>query len=480
MKSLLRPLLWQTKRVVCGLVAVVAVVCSHALALAGGVKIEFLPPPMEGTISLGIYDQSGKLVRVLHQEAELEEFKVALNGLVTEWDGNDDAGAPCPAGKYRARGYRVGDVKIEGIEILGNDWVTEEDSPRINRILRIAPHLRKGIAIQATSPDSADPKPYLITPQAPDKEGAVVWALTKPTGLEGVECGQRPFITWTLLPTGEIQAADISGKTIHTLPAPEKPEGAAGGVWVPKQIVSENECVYILEEAPAGQRLRALKLEEASSNTQEIPPAAAAAPGERAESVEPTKGRPEMVETVLFEKEILFSQTAEQAAPLLRFPDGSPFVASPNLRVSLVPNPLIKKSAPFVSIQIALNEKGASLTTADGLPLVQVSETPHLKWAVLGRPEKEKTVVTIFESDGAAIEEFRTAHLSQMMAFDAGSFALKATPTPATAITPEATPAPAASPAESPAPATDPVPPATAPEATPAAAEATPAAPTAQ
>ena len=30
-----------------------------------GVGITFLPPPMEGTLSLGIYDKKGKLVRVL-------------------------------------------------------------------------------------------------------------------------------------------------------------------------------------------------------------------------------------------------------------------------------------------------------------------------------------------------------------------------------------------------------------------------------
>src|SRR4051812_46262195 len=35
------------------------------------VRISFVPPPMEGTISLGVYDEAGKLVRVLHQNAQL-------------------------------------------------------------------------------------------------------------------------------------------------------------------------------------------------------------------------------------------------------------------------------------------------------------------------------------------------------------------------------------------------------------------------
>jgi hypothetical protein len=43
------------------------------------VKIEFLPPPMEGTISLGVYNGEGKLVRTLAREAEVKEFTAALN-----------------------------------------------------------------------------------------------------------------------------------------------------------------------------------------------------------------------------------------------------------------------------------------------------------------------------------------------------------------------------------------------------------------
>src|ERR1700740_1429186 len=43
---------------------------------ARSVCISFLPPPVEGTISLGIYDATGKLVRVLHEEAMLDEFAI--------------------------------------------------------------------------------------------------------------------------------------------------------------------------------------------------------------------------------------------------------------------------------------------------------------------------------------------------------------------------------------------------------------------
>jgi hypothetical protein len=79
------------------------------------VRISFVPPPLEGTIDFGIYDNNAKLVRVLHQEAELNEFAIGADALVTQWDGKNDDGADLPAGKYRGRGYLVGSLKVEDL-----------------------------------------------------------------------------------------------------------------------------------------------------------------------------------------------------------------------------------------------------------------------------------------------------------------------------------------------------------------------------
>lgn len=79
------------------------------------VRISFLPPPLEGTISLGVYDANGQLVRVLHQESELDEFTVGADALVTKWDGKNDEGEDLPSGKYHARGFLVGHLKIEDL-----------------------------------------------------------------------------------------------------------------------------------------------------------------------------------------------------------------------------------------------------------------------------------------------------------------------------------------------------------------------------
>ena len=86
---------------------------------------------------MGIYDSTGKLVRVLHQEAPPTDFFPALNGLITFWDGKDDSGKPMPAGKYRAKGYMCGEMDFEGVAFLCNDWITDENSPHVKSITEI-------------------------------------------------------------------------------------------------------------------------------------------------------------------------------------------------------------------------------------------------------------------------------------------------------------------------------------------------------
>src|SRR5580765_6273309 len=80
---------------------------------ARSVRISFVPPPMDGTISLGIYDKVGKIVRVLHQNAQLDDFAIGADALVTRWDGKDDGHQDSPSGRYHARGYVVGPLKRE-------------------------------------------------------------------------------------------------------------------------------------------------------------------------------------------------------------------------------------------------------------------------------------------------------------------------------------------------------------------------------
>jgi hypothetical protein len=82
---------------------------------ARNVRISFVPPPLDGTISLGIYDFNGRLVRVLHQQAPLDEFTIGADALQTKWDGKDDYGQDLPPGKYHARGFAVGALQVENL-----------------------------------------------------------------------------------------------------------------------------------------------------------------------------------------------------------------------------------------------------------------------------------------------------------------------------------------------------------------------------
>jgi hypothetical protein len=88
---------------------------SPAASAARSVPLRFVPPPMEGTISLGIWGSDDKLVRVLHRESKIDNFTIDENALKTTWDGKNDAGEDLPAGKYRARGYLVGRLKVDDV-----------------------------------------------------------------------------------------------------------------------------------------------------------------------------------------------------------------------------------------------------------------------------------------------------------------------------------------------------------------------------
>src|SRR5438105_12792886 len=90
---------------------------------ARSVRISFVPPPLEGKISLGVYNEWGQLVRVLHQEAEFDEFTIGVDALSTKWDGKDNYDYDLPAGKYSARGFLVAPMKV-GAKTSTNVGVT--------------------------------------------------------------------------------------------------------------------------------------------------------------------------------------------------------------------------------------------------------------------------------------------------------------------------------------------------------------------
>lgn len=91
--------------------------------------------PEPGLITLGVFDKSGRLVRILHALDGEEKFQMGLNGYITRWDGLDDAGQRVPPGTYHIRGYLIGEVRVEGEAFHFNDWITDSESPALESIL---------------------------------------------------------------------------------------------------------------------------------------------------------------------------------------------------------------------------------------------------------------------------------------------------------------------------------------------------------
>jgi hypothetical protein len=116
---------------------------------ATGKQLMFIPPPVDGVISLGVYDAHGRLVRVLKQAAEIDSFKAGLDGLFVDWDGTDAKGASTPPGKYFARGVLIGDVTISGVAYHLNDWVDDSHNLRVKTISSPALLNNRSLAVLA-------------------------------------------------------------------------------------------------------------------------------------------------------------------------------------------------------------------------------------------------------------------------------------------------------------------------------------------
>ena len=408
---------------------VLALILGFASAVsAADVKIEFLPPPMDGTLSLGIYDSAGKLVRVLRKEAETSEFTIALNGLITRWDGLNDAGAPCPPGKYHARGWMVGNLEVDGVDFFGNDWVTEDDSPRLCRVtaLAMSPEgvpLLQGIVAGTAQPQSFTAAVTPATAEDEDGEARLIPApnLTFPPSS-------------SLLRDGQLQGVALAGtkRVIDAVP------GANGAIWA-------IDGAAVKKFSPASKAVLTIPFEAEDPAPVKLVVSRAGdkvcvlAENKEAQRVTEFDCSAESDPKLVFSAEIRFSERYEQVASELTFPNGKRFVPTPVLPVTLVPNPLFQDKPGAARLMVAVDGTGSFLASTDGLPLYRISETPHLRWAVMGRLPGSK-IISIFESDGAVVAEFKATRLADMMAFDAGDLELPAppasTPTPASAVAP--------------------------------------------
>lgn len=366
-----------------------------------GVQITFLPPPMKGVLSLGIYSPDGKLARVLHREATEKNFTIGLNGLITQWDGKNDKGEALPAGKYSARGWMTGDLRVEGVAFHSNDWITP-DGPHFTQAVRIQKAedgswqviLRDGDNKEqpvTVSPDARTDAPALTVENGEIHKGDQRVSVPLEDGEKVIKAtaGVGGNV-WAIVETPggrEVRSYSASGEFLRRLAY--KAEDPA-----PFDVAASmsNERVLLLEKNDHEQRFRILAQPEAE--------------GAAWKTVD--------------QKSIFSSGTFEEAATHVG--RAEPPKPAASVKVTSKPNSLLHNAKTDVQIQATAGPDGAVLTTADGLPLAQITNAKRLKWCALFR---EGNALTLLQSDGSVVEEFKIGRPDNIMAFDAGEYPLK-------------------------------------------------------
>jgi hypothetical protein len=373
------------------------------------IALRFALPPMDGTISLGIYDHSGKLVRVLHREDTISEFTTGHDALETVWDGNGENGNPLPNGKYSARGYVVGDLNVEGIDYFFNDWVTDDKSPHILRLsqlwmekseLRVDAELTGGrkaefICDQTTGDIQRETTPLLGShcPKEPTQHN-VLLALDCAAGKEGT--------TWfvdSLVSAGPREVKQVSKdhellRRLQYAPDDPQPERI--------EVSPTEEKIFLIEQNEHLQRFRGLTLVGIAKD-----------PADEAVSDWISQ----------FEKKILEHQNfALEKGKLVPNATG-PVLQRVKFSQTLRPDPLQHDKPGKIDLAIGIDADGSYLKTVEGLPLRTISDTPNLTRTLMAQPIENK--IDIYQDDGAVVEQFRISNLAQMIAFDCGDFELK-------------------------------------------------------
>ena len=374
------------------------------------VRISFLPPPLDGTISLGIFDAKGKLVRVLHRKADINEFNIGNDALSTTWDGKDDAGASVPAGKYTAHGLVVGDLKIDGVGFFFNDFVTNNESPRIRHLSKV--RLRDN-ELHLDADLLAGERTTLVYDA---KQGSFLRKLSPD---DSIHCEEK-----TPLPN-VVQVTDCDLGMNGTLWLIDNLEGARREI---KQLSKTHELLRrmtIAEGDPQPQAIAASTTEDRIFVVEESPHSLVNRLRALSLAGSKTDGANGAISDwkTDFEKKIVEHQS-------FSIENGKPIPTNPNneappekFTVKLQPNPLLADARVTVELAVGLDEDGSFLKAGDGLPLCSISETPKLIRALLAA--HGANALDVFQDDGAVVEQFRVSGVDQMMSFDCGGFELK-------------------------------------------------------
>lgn len=150
-------------------------------------------PALEGPVTMGIFSEEGRLVRLLYRDAPVGKIPSGLNGLIMGWDGKDDHGQDVQPGTYRARGLVHGTICAASLPFFnpvclsslpGNGPPSPFPSDRI--VLRAAEdellETRPLLSLQAVSHDDsiilrAEGLPVVTIPLVPGSSPAKVFLM---------------------------------------------------------------------------------------------------------------------------------------------------------------------------------------------------------------------------------------------------------------------------------------------------------------
>jgi hypothetical protein len=370
------------------------------------VAIPFTPPDLDGRIVLGIFDAEGKLVRTLQPQPGAPDLIVALNGYIAQWDGRDEHGAPCPAGRYSAHGFIVGNtVAAEGEAFHFNDWLAEDAIPATGVKLRAWPDA-VGVEIRTSSQpvfakiglDGALAKSPPPAPAAPTATPAASPQL----GPAPVDWSPgRDGAAWLIIEDGGQHVVVQLSK--DGIPERELRVPADEPQPVDVLAVPGSDAILLLEAAQDGrQRVRMLSRSGAQQQQQD--------------------GR------VVTDWEVVFERSLQPCANF-GIVDGKLVAdagASPQndaITVPLIENELQPGKAQTLRLRAVATQPGSALVSPDGLRLLEISgEGSWSRFALV--PAEGNRAATLYQGDGLVVEEYSLSHLESIAAFDAGSFLL--------------------------------------------------------
>jgi hypothetical protein len=369
------------------------------------VAITFTPPDIDGGIVLGIFDSAGRLVRTLRPQPNTPDLRIDINGYIVQWDGRDEHGAPCPAGRYSARGYIVGDdVSAEGEAFHFNDWQAEDGIPAAGVKLCQWPDA-VGVEIQTAAktvfakinPDgslaeSAPPAPIAAASPSPTPPQVGAPPLSESPGRDG---------SWWLIAenAGQRVVAQIAkdGSTARELRiASDEPQPV-------EVLAAPTDDAILLRETGADGLVRVRMLRRSGA-------------------------KEEKAGKVVADWEVVFERTLQ---PCQNFglvdgklvADAGRTPQSDAATISLVENTLQPGKPQTLRLRAVATHPGSALVSPDGLRLLEISGEGEWTRCVLNT--SGGNTARLYQGDGLIVEEFTIPHLDEIGAFDAGSFLLE-------------------------------------------------------